>query len=44
MNLYDPFLADYLTGAAGQAAATESVTLAEELNQLVAAADQASRR
>jgi lysophospholipase L1-like esterase len=41
MNLYDPFLADYLTGAAGQAAATASVTLAEELNQLLAAADQA---
>jgi lysophospholipase L1-like esterase len=40
MNLYDPFLADYLTGAAGQATATDSVTLAEELNQLLAAADQ----
>ena len=41
MNLYDPFLADYLTGAPGQAAATESVTLTEQLNQLIAAADQA---
>jgi lysophospholipase L1-like esterase len=43
MNLYDPFLADYLTGAAGQAAATESVTLAEEFNQLLATADRAIR-
>ena len=41
MSLYDPFLAGYLTGAAGQAAATESVTLAEEFNQLLAAADRA---
>jgi lysophospholipase L1-like esterase len=41
MSLYDPFLADYLTGAAGQAAAQQSVTLAEELNQVLAAADQA---
>jgi lysophospholipase L1-like esterase len=41
MNLYDPFLADYLTGSAGQAAATESVTLAEEINQLIGATDQA---
>jgi lysophospholipase L1-like esterase len=41
MNLYDPFLADYLTGAAGQAAATQSVTLDETLNQLLAAADRA---
>jgi lysophospholipase L1-like esterase len=37
MNLYDPFLADYLAGAAGQAAATQSVTLASALNQLLAA-------
>jgi lysophospholipase L1-like esterase len=37
MNLYDPFLADYLAGAAGQAAATQSVTLASTLNQLLAA-------
>ena len=29
MNLYDPFLADYLAGPAGQAAATQSVTLAD---------------
>jgi lysophospholipase L1-like esterase len=41
MNLYDPFLADYLTGAAGQAAAVESVTLGEQLNQLLTAADKA---
>ncbi len=41
MNLYDPFLADYLTGAAGQAAATQSVTLGEQLNQLLATADNA---
>jgi lysophospholipase L1-like esterase len=36
MNLYDPFLADYLAGAAGQAAATQSVALASTLNQLLA--------
>jgi lysophospholipase L1-like esterase len=42
MNLYDPFLADYLTGASGQAAATESVTLAEQVNQLIGAGDKAS--
>jgi lysophospholipase L1-like esterase len=41
MNLYDPFLADYLTGAAGQAAAVESVPLGEQLNQLLTAADKA---
>jgi len=41
MNLYDPFLADYLTGAAGQAAATQSVTLGEQLNQLLTTADNA---
>ena len=35
MNLYDPFLADYLTGAAGQALATASVSLDESLNQLI---------
>jgi len=40
MNLYDPFLADYLTGAAGQSAATASVTLAEQVNQLLAASDK----
>jgi lysophospholipase L1-like esterase len=38
MNLYDPFLADYLTGPAGQAAATQSVTLGESVNKLLAAA------
>jgi lysophospholipase L1-like esterase len=42
MNLYDPFLADYLTGAAGQAAATESVTLAKQVNQLIGSGDKAS--
>jgi lysophospholipase L1-like esterase len=41
MNLYDPFLSDYLTGAAGQATATESVTLTEQVNQLLAASDKA---
>jgi lysophospholipase L1-like esterase len=39
MNLYDPFLADYLAG--GQAAATESVTLDEDINQIIAGTDQA---
>jgi lysophospholipase L1-like esterase len=42
MNLYDPFLASYLTGTAGQAAARQSVALDESLNQLIAAADQSS--
>jgi lysophospholipase L1-like esterase len=42
MNLYDPFLADYLTGTAGQAAAAQSVTLAEQLNELLAAGDKAA--
>jgi lysophospholipase L1-like esterase len=40
MNLYDPFLADYLTGAAGQATATASVTLDEQVNELLGAADR----
>jgi lysophospholipase L1-like esterase len=35
MNLYDPFLADYLTGAAGQQVATQSVALAQSFNQLL---------
>jgi lysophospholipase L1-like esterase len=35
MNLYDPFLADYLTGATGQALATASVGLDQSLNQLI---------
>ena len=35
MNLYDPFLADYLTGTAGQQLATESVSLNESFNQLL---------
>jgi lysophospholipase L1-like esterase len=37
MNLYDPFLAEYLTGAAGQAIATQSVTLSVALNELLGA-------
>jgi lysophospholipase L1-like esterase len=47
MNLYDPFLADYLAGTttggttAGETAATESVTLAEQFNRLIASADAA---
>jgi lysophospholipase L1-like esterase len=40
MNLYDPFLADYLTGAAGQAAATQSVAVAVAVNRVLAASDQ----
>jgi lysophospholipase L1-like esterase len=35
MNLYDPFLAEYLTGAAGQEVATESVALGQSFNQLL---------
>jgi lysophospholipase L1-like esterase len=35
MNLYDPFLAEYLTGSAGQAEATESVSLNQSFNQLL---------
>ena len=42
MNLYDPFLASYLTGTAGQAAARRSAALDESLNKLIAAADQSS--
>jgi lysophospholipase L1-like esterase len=41
MNLYDPFLADYLTGAAGQAVARQSITLAGQINQLLTAGDKA---
>jgi len=37
MNLYDPFLADYLTGTAGQTIATQSVTLDESFNGLLRA-------
>lgn len=40
MNLYDPFLADYMAPG-GQTAAAESVTLAEEINQIIATTDQA---
>lgn len=35
MNLYDPFLADYLTGSAGQAVATQSVSLDVAFNSLL---------
>ena len=35
MNLYDPFLAEYLTGPAGQQVATASVALAQSFNQLL---------
>ena len=35
MNLYDPFLADYLTGSAGQTLATASVALGESFNKLL---------
>jgi lysophospholipase L1-like esterase len=35
MNLYDPFLADYLTGTAGQQLATDSVSLVKSFNQLL---------
>jgi len=37
MNYYDPFLADYLTGAAGQAVATQSVNLDVSFNSLLGA-------
>ena len=37
MNLYDPFLADYLTGSAGQALAAESVDLGVSFNSLLEA-------
>jgi lysophospholipase L1-like esterase len=42
MNLYDPFLADYLTGTAGRTAATQSVAVATAVNQVIAASDQKS--
>ncbi len=35
MNLYDPFLADYLTGPAGQELAVQSVTLTVAFNSLL---------
>ena len=41
MNLYDPFLSDYLTGSAGQALATESVSLNQAFNQLLGLGYQA---
>ena len=37
MNLYDPFLADFLTGPAGQAVAVESVNLGVFFNSLLGA-------
>ena len=37
MNLYDPFLADFLTGPAGQAVASKSVTLDVAFNSLLGA-------
>jgi lysophospholipase L1-like esterase len=37
MNLYDPFLADYLTSATGQAVAQDSVSLDVSLNSLLQA-------
>jgi lysophospholipase L1-like esterase len=41
MNLYDPFLAEYLTGTAGQAVATESVALSQSFNKLLGQSYQA---
>ncbi len=43
MNLYDPFLADYLTGSAGQAVAAGSVNLDVSLNSLLGASFRAFR-
>jgi len=37
MNYYDPFLADYMTGSAGQAVATQSVNLDVSFNSLLGA-------
>ena len=37
MNLYDPFLADFLTGPAGQAVAAQSVDLDVSFNSLLGA-------
>jgi lysophospholipase L1-like esterase len=37
MNLYDPFLADFLTGSAGQAVAAQSVDLDVAFNSLLGA-------
>jgi lysophospholipase L1-like esterase len=38
MNYYDPFLAEWLTGAAGQTIATESIALSVDFNGILAAA------
>ena len=38
MNYYDPFLADWLTGSAGQAVATESVSVLADFNDVLDAA------
>lgn len=43
MNLYDPFLADYLTGPAGQALAVQSVALGVAFNSLLGAIFRAFR-
>lgn len=43
MNLYDPFLADYLTGPAGQAVAAQSVALTVGFNALLGAGFRAFR-
>jgi len=37
MNLYDPFLADYLSGSAGQAVAAQSVSIDVAFNSLLGA-------
>jgi lysophospholipase L1-like esterase len=42
MNLYDPFLAAFLTGPAGQALATQSVQLSVTFNGLLGASFRAS--
>ena len=36
MNYYDPFLASWLTGAGGQAVATQSIAGSDQLNTLLA--------
>jgi lysophospholipase L1-like esterase len=38
MNYYDPFLAEWLTGPAGQTIATESIALSAEFNAILTAA------
>jgi lysophospholipase L1-like esterase len=41
MNYYDPFLAEWLTGSAGQTLATESVALSAEFNGVLSTVYQA---